>query len=186
MNIDYALCEAIEYTCGEGIETVLLAYDINCQYSVHLPERLERGEYLKVRDDLLLVFGIGLFHVHGHQASCNARYSLTYIRGEFHERILGLKLGECKEGLITALLGAGMSAGEILESLWSVVNEAARTTSTMSLGHRAEVLDSVMGDSNWKKILTLGESVKSRQWCCFDRFSSLGVQKLEEKSPGSQ
>jgi Kyakuja-Dileera-Zisupton transposase len=132
MNIDYALCKAIKFSCPEGLRTVLLAYDINCQYSVHLPDRLKNGEYLQVRDDLVLVFGIGLFHVHGHQASCNARFSLTYIRG------------------------AGMSAGEILESLWSVVNEAARTTATMSLGHRAEVLDAVMGDSNWKKILSLG------------------------------
>ena len=124
MYMDYALCSALKYKGFDPSQPVLFGYDINCQYSVYLPERIKAGEYLQVRDDLVLVFGIGLFHVHGHQASCTPRYSLTYIRG------------------------AGMSAGEILESLWSVVNDAARTTTTMSLGNRAEVLDAIMGDSN--------------------------------------
>ncbi|KAH6906278.1 hypothetical protein BKA70DRAFT_1497792 [Coprinopsis sp. MPI-PUGE-AT-0042] len=130
-NMDYSLTESIELTCPDGINKIILAYDINCQYSVHLRKRILEGEYLRIRDDIVLVYGIGLFHVHGHQASCNARYSLTYIQG------------------------AGMSSGEILESLWAIVNEAGRTTSTMSLGHRAEVLDAVMGDSNWKKMINL-------------------------------
>ncbi|KAH6901080.1 hypothetical protein BKA70DRAFT_1375132 [Coprinopsis sp. MPI-PUGE-AT-0042] len=131
MNMDYAFTEAVNISCPDGIQKVILAYDINCQYSVHLKERIAKGQYLHIRDDLMLIYGIGLFHVHGHQDSCGHRYSLTYIRG------------------------AGMSSGEILESLWSVMNEAARTTSTMSLGHRQEVLDAVMGDSNWKKMINM-------------------------------
>ncbi|KAH6869445.1 hypothetical protein BKA70DRAFT_1379648 [Coprinopsis sp. MPI-PUGE-AT-0042] len=132
-NMDYSLTESIELTCPNGINKVILAYDINCQYSVHLRKRILDGEYLRIREDIVLVYGIGLFHVHGHQASCNAHYSLTYIQG------------------------AGMTSGEILESLWAIVNEAGRTTSTMSLGHRAEVLDAVMGDSNWKKMINLAK-----------------------------
>ena len=83
-----------------------------------------------------MVHGIGLFHVHGHQDACNARYSLTYIKG------------------------AGIASGEILESLWAVVNEVARATSTMTLAHRVEILDAIFEDSNWKKMLKLGELLR--------------------------
>ncbi|KAH6884720.1 hypothetical protein BKA70DRAFT_1237495 [Coprinopsis sp. MPI-PUGE-AT-0042] len=123
----------VDFQKGEsdGVRRVILAYDINCQYSVKLHKRMKEGKYLALNEDLIFVYGIGLFHVHGHQDSCYARYALTYIKG------------------------AGMASGEILESLWSTLNEAARTTSTMTLAHRAEVLDALLSDSNWKKMLNL-------------------------------
>ncbi|KAG2003780.1 hypothetical protein CC2G_004358 [Coprinopsis cinerea AmutBmut pab1-1] len=129
INMDYSLSEALKLTATEEVSKVLFVYDINCQYSKHVLSRLREGDYLTLREDLVFVFGIGLFHVHGHQDSCHARYSLTFIEG------------------------AGMSSGEILESLWAVVNEVARATSTMSLAHRAEVLDAIFGDINWKKLI---------------------------------
>ncbi|EAU81208.2 hypothetical protein CC1G_09452 [Coprinopsis cinerea okayama7 len=135
MNMDWALCQGIRLSNTDGIKRVILAYDINCQYNKRLRQRIEEGKYLKLRADLVLVFGIGLFHVHGHQDACNARYSLTYIEG------------------------AGISSGEILESLWAVVNEVARATSTMTLAHRVEILDAIFGDSNWKKMLNLVPSI---------------------------
>jgi Kyakuja-Dileera-Zisupton transposase len=132
INMDYGLSEALESTCSNGIRRVILAYDINCQYSVKLHKRMKEGQYLALNEDLIFVYGIGLFHVHSHQDSCYARYALTYIKG------------------------AGMASGEILESLWSTLNEAARTTSTMTLAHRAEVLNALLSDNNWKKMLSLG------------------------------
>ncbi|KAH6888763.1 hypothetical protein BKA70DRAFT_1235295 [Coprinopsis sp. MPI-PUGE-AT-0042] len=132
MNMDYALSESLALNCSERIGRVIITYDINCQYNVHLMERLKEGKYLQIRDNLVFVYGIGLFHVHGHQDSCYWRYALTFIRG------------------------AGMASGEILESLWAVINEVARTTSTMTLAHRQEVIDAVIGDSNWKKMLNIG------------------------------
>ncbi|EFI26719.1 hypothetical protein CC1G_15640 [Coprinopsis cinerea okayama7 len=131
INMDYALSEALKLTVSDEISKVLFVYDINCQYSKHLLKRLREGEFLTLREDLVFVHGIGLFHVHGHQESCHARYSLTFIEG------------------------AGVSSGEILESLWAVVNEVARATSTMSLAHRTEVLDAILGDINWKKLIQL-------------------------------
>ncbi|EAU84183.2 hypothetical protein CC1G_13091 [Coprinopsis cinerea okayama7 len=135
INMDYSLSEALKYTSTAGTKRVIFAYDINCQYSKHLLGRLEKGDYLELREDLVFVFGIGLFHVHGHQESCHARYSLTFIEG------------------------AGNSSGEILESLWAVVNEVARSTSTMTLAHRTEVLDAIFGDINWKKLLNSVPSI---------------------------
>ncbi|KAH6908105.1 hypothetical protein BKA70DRAFT_1372112 [Coprinopsis sp. MPI-PUGE-AT-0042] len=131
MNMDYALSESLENTCPDGTSRIILAYDINCQYSIHLKTRMKKGQYLRLRDNLLFVYGIGLFHVHGHKDSCHPRYALTFIRG------------------------AGVASGEILESLWAVVNEVARTTATMTMAHRLEVLDAIFGDSNWKKMLNL-------------------------------
>ncbi|EAU86504.2 hypothetical protein CC1G_10226 [Coprinopsis cinerea okayama7 len=139
VNMDYALSEALKLSNMEDIRRVIFAYDINCQYSKKLFERLHTGEYLELDESLVFIFGIGLFHVHGHQEACLPRYSLTFIRG------------------------AGVSAGEILESLWAVINEVARCTSTMTLAHRLEVLDAIIADSNWKKMLKL-VSVICKNW----------------------
>ncbi|KAH6867625.1 hypothetical protein BKA70DRAFT_1380018 [Coprinopsis sp. MPI-PUGE-AT-0042] len=134
LNMDYGLSEGLAINCSEKIGKVIIAYDINCQYSIHLTDRLKKGQYLTLCEDLIFIHGIGLFHVHGHQDSCYARYALTFIRG------------------------AGVASGEILESLWAVINEIARTTSAMTHAHRMEVLDAVIGDSNWNKMLNLIES----------------------------
>ncbi|KAG2007514.1 hypothetical protein CC2G_015208 [Coprinopsis cinerea AmutBmut pab1-1] len=137
MNMDWALCQALRLSNMDGITRAILAYDINCQYSKNLHQRIKDGRYLELPNGLVLVFGIGLFHVHGHLDGCNARYSLTFIKG------------------------AGVASGEILESLWAVVNEVARATSTMTLAHRMETLDAIFGDSNWKKMINLGEPLRS-------------------------
>ena len=46
--------------------------------------------------------------------------------------------------------------GEIMETLWSVLDEVAGMTQGMSLAHRQEVLDNYMNDSNWCKIIRIG------------------------------
>lgn len=51
-----------------------------------------------------------------------------------------------------------MIDGEILETLWSVLNDISRSTRTATLAHRMEVLDDHMGDSNWKKIIGTGNA----------------------------
>ncbi|KAG2004971.1 hypothetical protein CC2G_003473 [Coprinopsis cinerea AmutBmut pab1-1] len=139
VNMDYGFCEALKTTHTDELSKVLLVYDINCQYSKHLFERIEEANHLDINEKLSIIFGIGLFHVHGHQDTCFARYALTFIRG------------------------AGMSAGEILEPLWSVINLAAGPTSMMTLAQRDEVLDDMMADNNWKKLLGLVPGI-SKRW----------------------
>ncbi|EAU81104.2 hypothetical protein CC1G_09746 [Coprinopsis cinerea okayama7 len=138
VNMDYGFCEALKTTHTDELSKVLLVYDINCQYSKHLFERIEEADHLSINEKLTVIFGIGLFHVHGHQDSCFARYALTFIRG------------------------AGMSAGEILEPLWSVINLAAGPTSMMTLAQRDEALDDFILDNNWKKLLGLVPSICKR------------------------
>jgi hypothetical protein len=82
--------------------------------------------------------GIGQFHVHGHQDICLYRFSTQFIPG------------------------AAIVDGEILETLWSVLNNISRSTRTATLAHRAEILDDHMNDWNWKKLVGIGEYRQQR------------------------
>jgi hypothetical protein len=129
MNMDYSLSQSISNTkCNEAPHCIVV-YDVMCQYYKRLRDRVNSSNYMDIPDPLQIIPGIGLFHIHGHQQQCYARFSPAFIRG------------------------AGNADGEILETLWSVLNDVGRTTSTMTLAHRSEVLDAHMGDSNWKKLI---------------------------------
>lgn len=132
MNMDWSLCEALATTNIGGIKRILHIYDINCQYYLHLLERIRRNEYLHIPNDLELLFAIGLFHVHGHKDDCLYRFATNYVPG------------------------AGVVDGEVLETLWSVLNSVSAATRTASLSHRTEILDDHMNDSNWKKMQHIG------------------------------
>ena len=97
-----------------------------------MKERVAGSRHLKIPDDLELRLGIGLFHIHGHQDTCLARYSPSYIEG-------GRQID-----------------GETIETLWAPLNEISRSTRGMSTSHRREVIDDHMNDSNWKKLIDLG------------------------------
>ena len=138
-NVDWAFCEAIKTTNMAGILTLLLIYDVMCQYYKHFASRVERNPLLEFPADLRLEKAIGLFHVHGHQDECLFRFATSFIKG------------------------AGNQAGEVLESLWSPLNRISPSLRTATLAHRAEVLDDHLNDSNWKKLVSIGvyfQSVK--------------------------
>ena len=71
-NMDYSIFKALNFNM-DGIEAALISYDVMCQWSVHMKERVIRSDYLKLRNDLELRLAIGLFHIHGHQDTCLAR-----------------------------------------------------------------------------------------------------------------
>jgi len=58
------------------------------------------------------------------------------------------------------VLGAGQQDGEILETLWSSLNKVSSSIRAMSKAHHHEVLDDFMRDSNWKKMVGIGEHSK--------------------------
>jgi len=132
MNMDYSLCQAVAHT-AKDIPQILVLYDIACQYGVHLEERITRNPYLHLPDALQIIKGIGVWHVHGHIAECFPRYYPAFIPG------------------------TGDVDGEILETLWSHLNLISGSTRGMSASHRREVLDDHMNDSNWKKLIGIGE-----------------------------
>jgi hypothetical protein len=134
MNIDYSLCEALKYAQLVGIIYVMLIYDVMCQYYVNLDMRISDSTFLSLPDNTLqLIKAIGLFHVQCHQEECLYMFGTSNIPGAAHV------------------------SGEILESLWSVLNDVSRSSRTATLAHRSEILDDHMGDSNWKKMLQICE-----------------------------
>ncbi|KAH9031510.1 hypothetical protein EDB85DRAFT_1865757, partial [Lactarius pseudohatsudake] len=131
-NMDYSIFKALNFNM-EGIEAALISYDVMCQWSVHMMERVNGSNYLKLPDNLELRLAIGLFHIHGHQDTCLARYSPSFIEG-------GRQID-----------------GETIETLWAPLNEISRSTRGMSTSHRREVIDDHMNDSNWKKLIDIGK-----------------------------
>jgi hypothetical protein len=108
--------------------------DIACQYFRYLSEHIEADPALYVPPHVKLIHAIGLFHVHGYKDECLYRWATTYVPG------------------------MGTVDGEILETLWSVLNKISASTRTASLVHRTEILDDHMGDNNFKKITNIGEN----------------------------
>jgi hypothetical protein len=98
-----------------------------------MKDRVSGSRHLKIPDGLELRLGIGLFHIHGHKDTCLARYSPSFIEG-------GRQID-----------------GETIETLWAPLNEISRSTRGMSTSHRREVIDDHMNDSNWKKLVDLGQ-----------------------------
>lgn len=132
MNMDYSLSQAMKTMNLNGLKNVLVLYDIMCQYFKKLGTRFAENDYLELPEGVKLIPGIGLFHVHGHQPSCLVRYAPSFIKG------------------------AGQVDGEIIETLWSTLNDTSRSARTATLAHRAEMLDDHMNDSNWKKLTKIG------------------------------
>jgi hypothetical protein len=130
-NVDFALLMALKSTHVAPEQGVLLIYDIACQYFIHLQDRI--GDRLPFGLDIDAA--IGLFHIHAHKDQCFFRYAPSFIPG------------------------AGIVAGEILESLWSSLNAISPTARTATLAHRAEMLDDHVTDSNHKKCLGIISSL---------------------------
>ncbi|PPQ79182.1 hypothetical protein CVT26_000453 [Gymnopilus dilepis] len=133
MNMDWGLCKAFKFTNTDKCPCILYCYDVNCQYHKNLFKRVEQGRYLNFRIGLNLIPSIGMFHVHGHQDVCYARFAPRFIPG------------------------MGTPDGETLERLFSVLNGISTIARTMTLAHRSETLDSHMGDNNFKKMIGMGE-----------------------------
>ncbi|EIW74729.1 hypothetical protein CONPUDRAFT_32522, partial [Coniophora puteana RWD-64-598 SS2] len=121
-----------------GLLHLLWLYDIWCIYNAKLKQRFSDSSTISFPPGLTIAGGIGQFHVHGHKGDCYARYSPLFI------------------------LGAGWVDGEILETLWSMLNEISRSTRAMTTSHRKEVLDDHMDDSNWKKLIRIALSLASK------------------------
>ncbi|KAI5983608.1 hypothetical protein F5J12DRAFT_787810 [Pisolithus orientalis] len=98
-------------------------------YSKNLAHQLEENRYLSLPSRLQIQPSIGLWHVHGHQTECFARYAPNFIPG------------------------AGWVDGEIMETLWSSLNIISPSAQGMATAHHQELLDFQMNDTSalkWK------------------------------------
>lgn len=128
-NVDFAFLEALKTTNVDGIPQVVLLYDIACQYCIHFMER-NTG---KLPDRTKFDRAVGVFHLRGHNRECGNNYSPVFI------------------------LGIGIVSGEILETVWAVLNAVSPSVCTASQATRVELLDNHLSDMNWRKILATGE-----------------------------
>jgi hypothetical protein len=132
--MDYSFTNALKYNMGT-IPQVISFYDINCAYMKKLRARVEPNEFIQIPEKLRIIPGIGIWHVHGHQAECFARHALLFIPG------------------------AGWVDGEIIETLWSTLNIVSGSAQGMSAPHRQELLDFQMNDSNFMKMICMTQSL---------------------------
>ncbi|TFK64685.1 hypothetical protein BDN72DRAFT_774275, partial [Pluteus cervinus] len=132
-NVDYSFCRAVKATNMVGILRCVKIYDAMCKSAPHLLKRIGENKCLSelVPKGLTICKAIGSFHVHSHIKECYQRYGLMYMPG------------------------AGLVDGEILETLWSVLNHTSPHTRGATAAHRAEILDDKMNYSNWKKVTLL-------------------------------
>ena len=129
--MDYSLANALRYNMT-GIRHTALFYDINCSYMRRLYERVSSNALLGFPTDVEIVPGIGIWHVHGHQPQCFPRFVPLFIPG------------------------VSWVDGEIIETLWSILNIISASTRTMSAPHRQELLNFQMNDSNFMKMIRMG------------------------------
>ena len=128
INTDLAL-EGVMRQC-EGIDRVLIAYDVACQFCVNLKERMEQ-EFPDLSLDAI-EFAIGKMHVQGHVEKCHWVYNLHWLNN------------------------VGRMDGEAAERLWSELNRAAGSTKHMTPGHREDKLDDILQFWNEYKLYKLG------------------------------
>ena len=129
--MDYSICQALKQFPRH--DEALIIYDICCQWLIHFRERVSKSDYLDLSDSLEITGAVGKWHLAAHIPECFPRFTLNFIEG------------------------AAEVEGEILETLWSGLDEVAGLTQAMSIAHRQEVLDDYMNDSNWRKAIRMGE-----------------------------
>ncbi|KAI6150458.1 hypothetical protein BKA82DRAFT_4328556 [Pisolithus tinctorius] len=112
-----------------GINRVLCFYDINCSYMKNLRTWVRNSAFIDIPDSMQIMPGIGMWH------ECYARYAPLFMQG------------------------AGWVDGEIIETLWSLLNIASTSARGMSSPHRQELLDFQISDCNFMKMIRMVDSL---------------------------
>ena len=84
-------------------------------------------------DSLDIIGVVGKWRLAAHIPSCFPKSTLNFVEG------------------------AAQVNGEIMETLWSGLDEVAGLAQAMSLVHHQETIDEYMNDSNWRKIVRIGQ-----------------------------
>ena len=164
-SMDYSVCNAVSDSNVEDIPTVGQFYDVECQHLINFLRRIEPAWYLEYPFDKTIYYDVGAFHISQHVPECFLRYSLQFM------------------------LGVGIIDGEVLESLWSTLNEVSSSTQTASLVARTELLDDHMLDSDWKKIINQGMLLGILQgpmWLIYMDPATSVVQKYQTAIPETE
>ncbi|KAJ7579361.1 hypothetical protein C8J56DRAFT_897711 [Mycena floridula] len=114
------------------IISIVLSYDINCQFSKNFIS------CVAALPPLLFRWAIPKLHILGHKQDCQREFNLNYM------------------------LGVGRTDGEGVERPWANIGPVATSTREMGPGHRHNMLDDHWHDWNWRKIVALGKLLARR------------------------
>ncbi|KAJ7693185.1 hypothetical protein B0H17DRAFT_907949, partial [Mycena rosella] len=136
VNMDYILGSLLRHHDPRLFK--FLSYDICCQWSRHLVDRLkELPPSVRLTLVLSLVrFVIPKLHIYGHKLLCQLIFSLNYTPG------------------------SARTDGEGIERPWANIGPVAMSTREMGPGSRHDTLDNHWGYWNWQKLVGLGALLK--------------------------
>jgi Kyakuja-Dileera-Zisupton transposase len=131
--MDYLFFSALKASKGERF---VVSYDIACQWSVNLWERLENDycEWMEFdHENRQIVFLVPKFHLPAHTVKCQNNFSFNLTPH------------------------VGRTDGEGVERGWSKLNPLSRRTREMGPGGRRDAIDAHCGDLNHTKVVGMGE-----------------------------
>lgn len=133
--MDYLFLSGMKHSKG-GVGETVVSYDIACQWSLKLWDRIKiYPESLQIdHEQHSFYFLVPKFHLPAHIKKCQTDYSFNFNKN------------------------VGRTDGEGVERGWSYINPIAASTREMGPGSRRDVLDDHFGDWNWKKTTKLGKS----------------------------
>jgi len=131
VNIDYSISQALK-RFPQNVQALII-YDICCQWIIHFQEHILESEFLNLYDCMEITGAVGKWHLAAHIPECFSKFTLNFMQG------------------------AAQVDGEILETLWSDLDEVAGLAQAMSISNHQETVDDHMNDSNWQKIVRIGK-----------------------------
>ncbi|KAJ7481074.1 hypothetical protein B0H11DRAFT_1724414, partial [Mycena galericulata] len=136
-NMDYIFASLLRHHDARLVK--FISYDICCQWSKHLIERLKKlPNNIRLTVVMTLVYLIPKLHIYGHKLLCQLLFSLNYTPG------------------------SARTDGEGIERPWANIGPVATSTREMGPGSRHDTLDDHWGHWNWQKLVGLGALLKKR------------------------
>ncbi|KAK0441536.1 uncharacterized protein EV420DRAFT_1219433, partial [Desarmillaria tabescens] len=119
---------------------IRLSYDLVCQYLPNLLTRITKERFPNLTDEELVKIAriegnIGQLHIVAHILHCLALYCFNHTPG------------------------VARSCGDVLESAWDRTKHAGRSLKQMNHGLRHDMLDFILNDWNWSKVVRLGKLI---------------------------
>ncbi|KIP01514.1 hypothetical protein PHLGIDRAFT_80473 [Phlebiopsis gigantea 11061_1 CR5-6] len=142
-NMDYIVASTLSLV--EKYPPLVLSYDIACQWSIHLRERLAAfPAHLRIdlpSDGPNLRYAIPKYHFNAHKNKDHNKYSLNFLK-------------------------VGRTDGEEVERNWAHHNQTAGSTREMGPGSRQGTLEDHFGYANWRKFADLSLWLAQQRWKC--------------------
>lgn len=135
-NMDLALLSTLLPAVNSGITRILVSYDIGCQWSKNLENRLSLysvSSSFKLSSLSYWRVVVPKFHLRGHGKDCQQQFNINFTKG------------------------AGMMTGEMIESGWAQSGSMAIWTRENGPFARRAVLDDHWSSENWRKLRRLRE-----------------------------